>query len=806
MQRLATVLTENEDWLMNRILHYARAHGYASSAQALMETWKIPIASLTQAIIRQLETYGEVLPALEAHRRRSNDPVARFGMLEGRRHREHGIDMGTLLGLLKYYRQTYVDLVERLLDESPQKEAYLRFIYGCFDRIEIGVGVEWASKDRRQLQNEAAMLRPHLNGYSGETPEIGRKLQDILDCSPALITVFDETGRFLMVNKACHENFSLGQEEIVGKSFADVFPLETARTFYSRIAHLTTALEPFQVEDSFAVKGEDRVYSTFLFSLRNSEGKVYAFCSIGMDITRRKRAEEALSRANRQNALTLNAAGQGILGIGMNGRNAFVNPAAARMLGWDTLELVGRDAHTTCHHSTVDGKEYPRSECPMCKTLETGIPSQGDDQYFWRKDGSRFPISYTAMPIVEDGRVEGVVVTFSDISERKDIEAELMKAKKKAEIANEAKSQFLSNMSHELRTPLNGIMGMIQLLMNEKQDEENLEYLEMLKQSSTKLLELVRNLFDLSNIEFGRLERREIDFGLRKSLEPLAGACSVQAKLKKLDFHVSIDEALPERLHGDILHLKQVLTNLLKNAIHYTFAGEVNLHVEDAGTGDQGSRRIRFIITDSGIGIAPEKQQQIFDSFVLGEEYLTKKYSGSGLGLSIAARLVKLLGGELRLCSDVGVGSTFAFVIELHESKKDDREDAGLRKSEDMSPLRILYAEDEEANQHLVKTILGRAGHEVEIASDGVRALDALSSGQYDLVLMDIQMPGMDGLEATRRIREMSITIPIIALTSYASDEDRERFEAAGMDGLLHKPFEVSELMETLVFHGERRH
>ncbi|WP_147820049.1 PAS domain S-box protein [Salidesulfovibrio onnuriiensis] len=954
MQVLAKRLQEKEAWLMQRILHYAKEYGYTPYTSTLVEAWQVSISGLTDAIVSQIESKGGALPPFGAGDNFTGDPIARFGVLEGQRHRERGIPIGMFLGLLKYYRQTYLDFADQFFAEFPSLPDYRRFVIGCFDRFELGISVEWTGKEDRefiaelqhknrqvtnqknqfmtvleslrspvflldennlvmhmneagarlcadeagkgplhyggvdhagdveeqswmgrpvesllpfmdalrfgprfgqqksfeqqvevrgelrtynvdwssmvdvsdkfsgsvlvfndvtrrknvegQLRQAKAELEQRVEERTEESREAHRKLQAIMDFSPMLISIFDNEGRYLMVNKACSDVIGLPGTEIVGKTFADLLPVEVARTFHARLAKLTGSQQSMMVDDCIDVGGRKNYYSTSLFPLFNDLGQAYAFCGISVDVTLRKRADESFAKVSQQNAMILNAAGEGIFGIGVNGRITFVNPAAAAMLGWDALELTGKSSHKACHHTHLGGSHYPEESCPISRTLATGKPSRGRNEYFWRKDGTSFPVSYKCMPIVEKGRVSGVVVTFSDISEQKRIERELMEARDRAEIASEAKSQFLSNMSHELRTPLNGIVGMVQLLLGQELDPEHREYLEMLKLSSDKLLELLKNLFDLSSIEFGRMERRDSEFGLRKSLEPMLATASVQAKLKGLDFNVFYDKSLPTQLHGDILHLKQALINLLKNAVQYTFAGEISLRVQDAGREAGGVRRIRFIVSDTGIGIPPDKQLSVLENFALGEHYMTKRYSGSGLGLSIAARLVDLLGGSLYLCSEVGAGSSFAFTLEMRECPS--RISAGLveQLSQTTVPMHILYVEDEDANQLLVKTLLDRAGHSVEVVPNGAEALEALSHKEYDLVLMDIQMPVMDGLEATRRIREMSLNVPVIALTAYAGDEDRERFEAVGMDGLLHKPLEISQLMKTLAYHGERRH
>jgi PAS domain S-box-containing protein len=650
-------------------------------------------------------------------------------------------------------------------------------------------------KQEKRLRDAGRVMEMRMDKNVQRLREINARFQAVLDNSPMALFIVDMDGRHLVANAAWCSMLGKKQDAVLDSHMSEVLPPDSAKAMQDVLAMAERKQDAVGLDARLEVGEKEVRISGTLFPLPDENGAMTACCGMAMDVTRSQRAEERGRALARQNALILNSAGEGIFGMDSERRVTFANPAAAEMLGWEVAEIIGSDAHALLLHSDEEGLPRPILRCPICRVLETARPSRGES-ILWCKNGVAIPVTYTAVPLRSGVDVEGVVVTFSDISEHKRIEHELIMAKERAELGSQAKTQFLANMSHELRTPLNGILGLVQLMLETERNKNKREYLTMVREASNRLLGLVRNLLDLSNIKSGRIERTDTRFALRQSLSTLVETISVQAKLKSLEFVSFIDESLPEQWYGDIVHIKQALNNLLKNAIQYTPSGRVMLDIREQPGGVDGVRMVRFTVTDTGTGIPEDMQERIFDSFALGEDYLTKKYSGSGVGLSIARKLVDLLGGELNMNSKPGAGSVFSFTAALTPAHRE----------EDLptpSGLRILYAEDEFTNQRMVQGVLSRAGHEVVLASDGAEALKTLSQSEFDLVLMDIQMPVLDGLETTRRIRkDMKLDLPVIALTAFAGEDDLNRFEAVGMSGLLHKPFELSELLKTLEDHA----
>ncbi|NEV61387.1 PAS domain S-box protein [Thiorhodococcus minor] len=543
------------------------------------------------------------------------------------------------------------------------------------------------------------------------------------------------------------------------------------------------------------------------------------------DVTERRRQEQALRDSEARYRDLLHGMPIGVLVYDADGHPVDFNATAAAILELSPEGIYALDANRI-HESLVDERlrPVPLEQLPVRRVMEThrpvrnqlvGIRHAPDQAPRWGL--------VSADPVLRDGVLEQVRVAFVDISEKKRAEdelthyrahledlvqtrtAELEHAKSAAEAANLAKSTFLANMSHEIRTPLNAIIGMTHLLKAGAKDREQTQRLGKVTDAAYHLLRVINDILDLSRIEAGKLNLDPVELELQHNFTKLNMLVADEVKGKALKLSLVIDPEVPERLYGDPLRLDQILLNLVGNALKFSDEGTIRVHaslLERFGP----DVKVRFVVSDEGIGIPVERQEQLFLAFEQADSSTTRKFGGSGLGLAICKRLVELMGGEIGVESTPDAGSTFWFTARFglvgvgQQATAEEELDSALTRLAGYRGARVLVAEDNAINSEVLKSLLEEAGLVVDIAENGVVAVELSSNRAYAAILMDMQMPEMDGPEATRRIRRLPAyaTTPILAVTANAFHDDRDACLDAGMDDHIAKPVDPNRLYLSL--------
>ena len=636
------------------------------------------------------------------------------------------------------------------------------------------------------------------------------RLRAVMETVVDGIVVIDERGVIESFNTAAQKIFGHAADEAIGKNVALLMPAADATQHDTYIANYLATGEAKIIGFGREVTGRRKDGATFPVDLAVSETRIGGqrlFTGIVRDITESKQADDAVRRLARQNELILNAAGDGIYGLDIDGKAVFVNSVGARMLGWEPEELIGLVLHDVVHHKHPDGTTYPMDECPTYQTLRDGKPQERRDEVFWHRDGHSIPVRYTSMPIYEDDSLVGAVLTFRDISERIEAERQLLLAKEEADAANLAKSDFLSQMSHELRTPLNAILGFGQLLASDTEtglNETQAAAVQQILLSGEHLLTLINEVLDLVVIESGKvpLSMEDVEPGtvIEKSLVQSEAFADTNG-VRLVDRTARKD--LPP-VQTDATRFQQVMLNLVSNAIKYNRDG--GTVTVDAAKTDDGFLRIS--VADTGMGIPDARRDDLFIPFTRLVAR-SSEIEGTGIGLTITKDLIELMGGRVDFESTEGEGSTFWIDLPLAtgpgmgarqaevamNSLDDNAWDAAL------GERTILYVEDDPASRRLLERIMSRVPALTAIAADTAElALELADAHRPDMILMDIDLPGMDGIEALARLRQNPRTrdIPVVALSASAMLADVERGRAAGFRKYLTKPLNIDETLKTI--------
>jgi PAS domain S-box-containing protein len=597
--------------------------------------------------------------------------------------------------------------------------------------------------------------------------------------------------------------FSPSAETMFGYKAAEVIGQPMAKYYRGGIAEARALAQRLYAEET--VKGYNTVIrkrdgtwidvSTSTSLLRSADGAVVGTLGIISDITERKQTEETL----RAMQFSIDRAADVIFWVDRAARFLYVNDAACRLLEYSREEMLTLTVYDISPALTPE-KWQARWDA---------LKPQGYiviESCFRTKHGRMVPVEVSVNHLVFHGR-EYHCSHVRDITERKQAESALQQAKDAAEAANDAKSLFLATMSHEIRTPMNGVIGMTDLLLETVLTPEQRDYAETVRSSATSLLAIINDILDFSKIEAGKLTLETHPFSLRGLLDERLKPLALRAKEQGLDFVYEVVPHLPDTLLGDAGRFGQIVVNLVGNALKFTREGSIAIRV-GAQMQEEDRVEVQVAVRDTGIGIAAEQQQKMFEVFTQADSSMTRQVGGTGLGLAISRQLAQLMHGEIWVESAIGQGSTFYCTVQFGCDRTLENSDTAFAPSSvvasghNVHTVRILLAEDNVVNQKFARRVLQKQGHTVRVVNNGQEAVEALAHDTFDLVLMDIQMPGMGGLEATalqrQREQQTGTRVPIIAMTAHAMQGDCERFLAAGMDGYIAKPVRAHELLDIL--------
>jgi len=618
----------------------------------------------------------------------------------------------------------------------------------------------------------------------------------LLDHAEQMILLVEpETLRIVMANQVAVNNLGYSEETLLTKTILDI---ESALqdVFY---------WEDVRSGQYINIEGQEGLYLCADGSMRTMTKSVRLVAQDGKhwlliqarELHIELRTEDDLAQATSQLRATLESTGNGILVIDWQGRIVNMNRLFSSM--WQLPEALllsqNDEAIFNCISDLVVDPGI------LMQRFREVVESNATDDILQLADGRVFQCK--SLPQYRDERIIGRVFGFNDISERIRIEKDLIAARERAEAANQAKAAFLAMMSHEIRTPINGVMGMTTLMFDTPLDAEQKHFLDIIRSSSEALLAIINDILDYSKIEVHKLTLETIDFSLHALLEEFADLNSLRAAEKGIVFSWQLAPDVPLYLRGDPGRIRQILTNLVGNAHKFTASGSVELHVSRKP--DRQDRIVLHIdVEDTGIGIARENLDKIFVPFEQADTSTTRKYGGTGLGLAITKQLVELMGGEISVTSEEGVGTTFSFDIQLQATATDA---AAMRPNQNRKALasavnsvfRMLVVEDNPVNMMVIQGLLKKLGYlSITKALDGQEAVEKATAETYDLILMDCQMPRLDGYDSTRRLRELGIATPIVAMTAHTLSGDREKCLEAGMNDYLTKPIALERLATTL--------
>jgi len=609
----------------------------------------------------------------------------------------------------------------------------------------------------------------------------------------------DLAGRFVDANQRFCDTLGKPLAEILGKTDNDFFPAGQCQKYRRDDLHVMETGQTLEdVESYFKPTGEKLHVQVLKAPVRDSQGKIVGVQGMFWDVTSRIRADELARQSDARFRKLVQSSLIGIMVARLDGAIVEANDELLRMLGYtrDEFESAG------LRWDALTPGEYRAADTQAIVQLKASGTCQAWEKEYLHKDGHRVPVLVGVTML--EGADADCICFVVDISQQKHAELELKKAKNAADAASQAKSQFLANMSHEVRTPMNAIIGMTELVLNTPLAPKQAEYLKMVLQSGESLLSVINDVLDFSKVESGKVELEELPFGLRDCLGDAVKSLALRAHDKKLELALDVDSDVPDWLVGDPSRLRQIVVNLVNNAIKFTPHGEVVVEVQTKAR-QNGSVELLFVVQDTGIGIPPEKLEKVFEAFEQADTSTTRQYGGTGLGLAIVRRLAQLMDGRIWVESAVGQGSRFNFTAKL-KLCHDPQPDRATPKRSALKGTRTLVVDDNATNRRIIEEVLRNWELVPATAASGDEALGELRQAfrqgrPYELLLSDVNMPQSDGFSLVEQVRrDPSLAdITVILLTSADQSEDADRCQRLRIAERLMKPIKQSELLDAIV-------
>ncbi|HVJ88121.1 MAG TPA: PAS domain S-box protein [Caulifigura sp.] len=686
------------------------------------------------------------------------------------------------------------------------------------------VAIRQNQKEMADHARQTAELEENRQSLMLQTQELNRifaKERAIIEGALDAVIAVDQDDRITTWNCQAERIFGWSADEALGQRFTELVLPPHARDLASiglmRASHGSSHHSWNHHREHVGLHRSGHEFPIELATTPIRHGDDLTFCAFVRDISDRKEAEHALKASEgqaRRLALVAAHTHNAVVITDADQRIEWVNEGFTRITEYRLEEVIGRRPG-----ELLQGPETDRDLVAFMRSrIKAGLPFQTEIKNY-SKSGREYWLAIEVQPLrTTDGRLTGFMAIEADITSRKNAEQELLRAKEQAEAANQAKSVFLANMSHEIRTPLTGILGFTDVLRTGNFSPAQAQnYLGIIHSCGSHLLTLLNDILDLSKIEAGRMDFESVKSSPQQIVTDVLSLLRVRAQEKGLALEAVWTTDVPETIHTDPARLRQLLMNLIANAIKFTEHGSVSVLI--AARRGPGGWQLEFTIRDTGIGIAPDQLGRIFLPFDQADNSITRKFGGTGLGLAISRHIAMGLGGDITVDSKVGIGSEFKATIgtgrldnvrfiplQLSESIQpaESEPSRGLTPT-DLTGVRILLVEDGETNRDLISLVLTRANAQVTCACNGKQGVEAAEQGDFDLILMDMQMPVMDGYSAAQYLRSHGSRLPIIALTAHAMRGDKEKCLAAGCTGYLTKPIQIDRLLEAVASHGSAK-